>query len=82
MHLPHQRALPMEAKTKAAKLLEMKAHKKMIQHQLSRETGKIVLLKDLSNIAACQKCGTTQNDLDATIEMLMSKYGKVTRLLP
>ena len=73
MHLPHQRALPMEARTKAANLLEMKANKKMVQHQLSHETGKIILLKDLSNIAASQKCGTTQNDLDATIQMLMNK---------
>jgi len=49
-----------EAKAKAAKLLEMKANKKMVQHELSLETGNILLLKDLTNIAASLKQGDTQ----------------------
>ena len=66
----------MEAKAKAAKLLEMKANKKMVQHELSLETGNIILLKDLTNIAASLKQGDTRNNLDATIGLLMNKYGK------
>jgi len=34
MHLPTQRKLHPDAKEKAAKLLEMKANKKMVQQQL------------------------------------------------
>jgi len=62
-----------EAKAKAAKLLEMKANKKMVQHELSLETGNIILLKDLTNIAASLKQGDTRNNLDATIGLLMNK---------
>jgi len=70
-----------EAKAKAAKLLEMKANKKMVQHELSLETGNIILLKDLTNIAASLKQGDTHNNLDATIGLLMNKYGKPTSIV-
>lgn len=70
----------MEAKAKAAKLLEMKANK-MVQHELSLETGNIILLKDLTNIAASLKQGDTRNNLDATIGLLMNKYGKPTSIV-
>ena len=76
-HLPKNRALTNDAKAKAAKLLEIKGNKKMIQQQLSSETGKVVLLKDLTNLSASLKKGKTRNDLDATVKMLMEKYGKL-----
>ena len=69
----------MEAKAKVAKLLEMKANK-MVQHELSLETGNIILLKDLTNIATSLKQGDTCNNLDATIGLLMNKYGKPTSI--
>ena len=53
----------------------MKAKKKMVQQQLCQETGNIVLLKDLSNIALATKKGESRNDLDATVQVLMEKYG-------
>ena len=53
----------------------MKANKKMVQQQLCQETGNIVLLKDLSNIALAAKKGESRNDLDATVQVLMEKYG-------
>ena len=48
----------------------------MLQRELSQETGNIVLLKDLTNIASALKKGKSQNDLDATVRMLMNKYGR------
>ena len=77
MHLPHQRNLTAEEKAEAEKLLGMKANKKMVQHKLTQETGKIVLLEDLTNISTSMKQRDTQNDLDATVGMLTNKYGKL-----
>ena len=74
-HLPQQRQLSKEAKDKAAALLKMKAKKKMIQQQLTQETGNVVLLKDLTNIALLEKRGKTRNDLDKSVTLLMEKYG-------
>ena len=48
---------------------------KMIQSQLSQETGKVILLKDLTNIAAEAKQGSSRNSVDAVIHNLMEKYG-------
>ena len=45
--------------------MEMKANKKLIQEELSAEMGKIILLKDLSNILSARN-------------MLMEKYSKYT----
>lgn len=75
-HLPQQRKLSKDDKAKAAALLEMKANKKLVQQQLTQETGNIVLLKDLSNIATASKKEKTRNDLDLTVRMLMEKYGE------
>ena len=76
MHLPTKRKLPSDAKEKAAKLLEMKASKKMVQQQLTSETGKIVLLKDLSNITTCANKGKTSNDINQCVSILTDTYGK------
>ena len=54
----------------------MKANKRMIQQQLSLETGNVNLLKDLSNIMTANKQGKSRNDVDATIQTLMDRYGE------
>ena len=53
----------------------MKVNKKMLQQELCQETGGIVLLKDITNIATAMKKGRSRNDLDATVSVLTSKYG-------
>ena len=53
----------------------MKANKKMIQQQLSHETGNVILLKDLSNIVTDYKSGKSRNDLNSTVKLLMDTYG-------
>ena len=47
----------------------------MVQQQLCQETGNVILLKDLSNIALAAKKGKSRNDLDVTVQVLMEKYG-------
>lgn len=53
----------------------IKANKKIVQQQLSLETGCVILLKDISNIITAEKQGKIKNDLDATVKTLMDKYG-------
>ena len=67
-----------EATAKASSLLQMHANKKMIQMHLAQETGKVILLKDLTNIATVAKQGNSRNSVDAVVHTLMEKYGKVT----
>lgn len=76
-HLPTQRQLSAATTAKAAKLLEMKANKKLIQQELVKETGNIILLKDLSNIASRVKQGKSHNDIDATVKTLRDTHGEI-----
>lgn len=78
--MPSQRKLPAETKAKASSLLQMNANKKMIQSQLSQETGKVILLKDLTNIATEVKQGSSRNSVDAVVHNLMGKYGMYVHL--
>ena len=54
----------------------MDANKKLVQQQITQDTGKIVLLKDLSNLAASAKNSSTKNDLNHCVKTLMEKYGE------
>ena len=76
-HLPSQRTLPTDAKKTAEKLLELNVNKKLLREKLVKETGNVILLKDLTNIASAQKQGKSRNDLDATVNSLMSRYGEL-----
>ena len=73
-HLPRQRSLPSDAKEAAAKLLKMNVNKKLLQQKLVNETGNVVLLKDLTNIASAERLGRTRNSLDTTVNTLMTRY--------
>ena len=75
--MPQQRQLPKAAKEKATGLLMMSANKKLVQQQMSQESGKIVLLKDLSNLTTRAKQNSSKNDLDGCVKKLMEKYGKL-----
>ena len=46
--LPHQRKLSADEEAEAAKLLSMKANKKMVQDKMAGMMGKVILLKDLA----------------------------------
>ena len=74
--LPKQRRLSDYVKEKAVALLRMDANKKKVQQQLIEETGKVILLKDLSNLRATNVSSkTSTNDLDSTVKYLMDEYG-------
>ena len=47
----------------------------MVQDKLAGMTGKVVLLKDLSNIRTHMKAGSTRNDLEAAVKQLTDKHG-------
>ncbi len=48
----------------------------MVQQQFAHESGSIILLKDLSNIALAGKQRKSRNDLDETLKVIMNKYGE------
>ncbi|XP_047146768.1 uncharacterized protein LOC124819321 [Hydra vulgaris] len=80
-HLPNQRRLPDYAIAKAETLLGLKANKKLLQRELLNETGKMLTLRDLSNIAASAHNSDTQNDLTAFITTLKEKYNANVEVL-
>ena len=49
-HLPRQRQLSEDVKKEAEGLLRMKVNKKLLQQHLSHTSGKVVTLKDITNI--------------------------------
>ncbi|KAK8772097.1 hypothetical protein V5799_024660 [Amblyomma americanum] len=73
--LPKQRALPEAVKVEVRQLMQLKANKKLLKQKIQQDTGKVVLLKDLSNLASSLK-PATRNDLDQTVHLLQKDYGK------
>ena len=73
--MPQQRKLPAEVKENATRLLHMKANKKLIQQEISKETGKVVLLKDICNMNTAARRGRSRNNLDVAVQTLKDKYG-------
>ena len=61
---------------KAAQMLQLRANNKLVQQRLCQETGKVILLKDLANIANRSRVQQSQNDLNETVDMLTEKYGR------
>lgn len=49
-HLPNQRKIDSQNKTEVLELMKLRVNKKLIQHTMQIKTGKIITLKDLSNI--------------------------------
>jgi len=49
-NLPNQRRMNPKDKSDIIQLMDMQANKKLIQDKYVKETGKIITLKDLSNI--------------------------------
>ena len=75
-HLPHQRRLSEDEKQEAAMLLGLKGNRKMIQERLTQKTGKVILLKDLSNVSGEANRGSSRNDLERVVTTLGETYGE------
>ncbi|KAH9384541.1 hypothetical protein HPB48_026549 [Haemaphysalis longicornis] len=74
-HLPQTRALrDPAAKEEATELLALHANKKLVKKRLEEKTGKLVLLKDLSNAAASLR-PQARNDLMKTAALLHNEHG-------
>lgn len=69
MHLPRQRRLGEDMLQETKNMLNVKANKKMIQQHIYQQSGKIVTLKDLHNMASD---ATTVN-----VKILVEEMGKV-----
>ena len=74
--LPQQRKLTNVEKEKVKQLLQLKANKKMVKDDLQSSTGKVVLLKDLSNLMTKTKSESTRNNLEVAVKQLTEKHGK------
>ena len=77
-HLPKQRKLGQERKREASSLLTMKVNKKLLQQHLSSTTGKVVTLKDISNIQSEVNRANSDSDLDALVTRLRANEGSST----
>ena len=53
----------------------MKVNKKMLQQQLSVESGRVVNLRDLTNLTVKMKQSMSRNDLMHVVELLEKDYG-------
>ena len=59
--MPRQRRLSSPQKNEASGLLKLKVNKKLLQKHLSESSGKVVTLKDISNISVgAHKSSTSQ----------------------
>jgi len=74
--LPQQRKLSKELKEEAQKLISLQVNKKLLRDHLARKSGKTVMLKDISNIAAAVTSNDTRNDIDESIKLLKHNYGR------
>jgi len=73
--LPQQRKLPEDSMKKAVELLSVNANKQLVQAVITAETGKVVLLRDLTNIFCRTKNTSSCNSLDSFVASLQNKYG-------
>ena len=63
-------------KNLAENLIKLKVNKKLLQQKLSIESGKIVTLKDISNLVTRMNAAEKRNDLQNTINNLQNHCGK------
>ena len=75
--LPQQRKLSEEVKCEVEKYHALKANKKMVQDKLAPMSGKVILLKDLTNLSAQMKSEKSKNDLEAATRSLANKHGNL-----
>jgi len=50
-HLPNQRKVTPQVRSEIIEMMDLKANKKCIQNKIQSETGKVLTLRDLTNIS-------------------------------
>jgi len=73
--LPKQRKLDEASKSNARELLKLKVNKKLLQEHLSCTSGKVVTLKDISNIQSELGAKSSGNNLDDLLTCLRGIEG-------
>ena len=74
-HLPRQRRLDENHVQEAEQSIAMKVNKKLLQQHMSGKTGRVVTLKDISNIQTAIREKSDKNDLSALTNRLRSSKG-------
>ena len=70
--------LPQNEKKEVSELLNLKVNKKLLQQHITGSAGKVVMLKDISNIQVRLHEESDRNDVDALLRKLKSVEGKLT----
>ncbi|KAI0223316.1 hypothetical protein LSAT2_025470 [Lamellibrachia satsuma] len=78
-HLPRQRRMTPEENAVAADLLKLKSSKKLLQIYMHEKTGKVVTLRDVSNIKAKLQ-SKDGNDLTKVVARLKGMEGSVVEV--
>lgn len=73
--MPRQRKLSTAEKEEAKAMLQMKVNKKLLQQHLSSTTGKVVTLRDLTNVQGELNTSISRNNLDALVMRLRQLEG-------
>ena len=71
--LPRQRSLPFELLEEVKSAIKLKANNKLLRQKIEQETGKMVTLKDLSNIKYKSKLSLNKNDIESIVEFLQKQ---------
>ena len=71
--LPRQRSLPSELLEEVKSAIKLKANNKLLRQKIEQETGKMVTLKDLSNIKYKSKLSLNKNDIESIVEFLQKQ---------
>ena len=73
LSLPRQRSLPLEFLEEVKSAIKLKANNKLLRQKIEQETGKMVTLKDLSNIKYKSKLSLNKNDIESIVEFLQKQ---------
>ena len=74
-HLPRQRKVDDCQQREAQNLLQMPVNKKLLQQHMNEKTGKIVTLKDISNIQTRMNSHADRNDINSLVTRLRAITG-------
>ena len=71
--MPRQRSLPLKLLEDVKSAIKLKGNNKLLQQKIEQETGKMVTLKDLSNIKYKSKLSLNKNDIESIVEFLQKQ---------
>lgn len=79
--LPKQRTLPESTKIEVKQLLELRCNKKLVKNLIKTRTGKVVTLKDISNINTKMNRSSNGTELEDAVLFLKNVEGSTVEVL-